>query len=88
MDLLLTVDVKEKNIGGWYLVLTNTITEKSFEVDTIADLDAQMEELSSLYPEHTPKVEWLDTKDVREEYVNEVRQQLFAYNDEMNTTTN
>lgn len=86
MELELNVEVKEKNIGGWYLVLTNTLTQKSFELDTILELDEKMETLAALYPERTPKVIWLETPDVRDEYVNEVRQQLLAYSDEANTT--
>ena len=76
--LPLTVQIKERNIGGWYLTLTNTITEKSFDVDTLEELETQMETIASLYPNEQPEVTWLEAKDVKEEYVHEVRQQILA----------
>jgi len=80
--LLLTVEIKEKNIGGWYLTLTNTITEKSFDVETMEELNEKMETFASLYPEAQPQVDWIENGEVRDEYVNEVRQQILAFSEE------
>lgn len=80
--LTLTIAIKEKNIGGWYLILTNTLTDKSFEVETVSELNEQMELISSLYPQEKPEVVWLESHDVKDFYVNEVRQELLAFSEE------
>ncbi len=83
--LTLTVEIKENNIGAWYLVLTNTITEKSFEVADIFELNEQMELITSLYPDLQPQVQWLETDHISNEHINEVRQQLLAFEAEDQT---
>lgn len=77
--LPLIAEVVEKSAGGWYLTLTNHFTQKTFECPDVEDFNEKMELLASLYPELEVSVEWLDSSHVRAEYINEVRQQLLAF---------
>ncbi len=78
--LLLSVEIKAAPMGGWYLLLENTITEKEFECANIEKFNEKLTLLQSLYPEHELKVEWLEAdKTILPEYINDIRHQLMAY---------
>ena len=75
--LLLHVEIKASTMGGWYLLLENTITEKTFECQNVIELNEKLTLLQSLYPQHTLEVVWLEADDtVLPSYINDIRHQL------------
>ena len=82
--LLLTVEIKLAPLGGWYLLLENTITEKEFECKSIPEFNEKLIMLQNLYPKHELKVDWLEAdRNILPEYINDIRQQLIAYEAEL-----
>ena len=82
--LILTVEIKAAPIGGWYLLLENAITEKTFECQNIELFNEKLVLLQSLYPQHELQVEWLEADEtILPEYINDIRQQLVAYEDKL-----
>jgi len=81
-QLILTVQIKEKTVGGWYLTLTNTLTSETFDIDNIFAFNEQMEAIASEHKTMEPLVEWLDASHISPNYVNEIRQQLLRFNEQ------
>jgi len=82
--LLLTVEIQAAPIGGWYLLLENSITEKEFECKSIEEFNEKLIMLQNLYPQHELLVEWMEAgENVLPEHINDIRQQLIAYEEKL-----
>lgn len=82
--LLITVEIRPNETDeGWYLEVINSITGKTFDCQSLDEMNQNIETLYSLYPERELQVMWLPSHDARPEHIEEVRSQIGAIQKEM-----
>jgi len=71
--------IKTNPVGRWYIVLSDTSKEESMEV--CLDIYEYAEKIERMGEEYGGKVEvfWSSEDDVTPQQINEVRQQIMAY---------
>jgi hypothetical protein len=84
-QLLITIEIKPQETNeDWYLEITNTITGKSLNAQTLEDMNSALETFYALYPGSELIVNWLPSPDASEAQINDVRNQINEMQKELN----
>ena len=81
--LLITVEIKS-NHEGFILEVMNTITQKKFECKNVGAMNEIVTTLYNLYPDNELEVAWLKSPLAYPHHINEVREQIIAFEKENN----
>ena len=75
--------IKSNPLGRWYIELSDTMKEESMEI--CLDINEYAQKVEKMGEEYGGEVEvaWSSDDDVTVEQINEVRQQIMAYEDEV-----
>ena len=82
-ELLITVEIKSTN-QEFFLEIINTITEKVFTCKSVESMNEIITTLNNLYPDYELHVEWIKSPLAYPHHINEVRQQIIAFEREHN----
>ena len=79
--LLITVEIKSST-QEFSLEVINTLTEKMFTCKSVESMNEIITTLNNLYPDYELYIEWLKSPLAYPHHINEVRQQIIAFEQE------
>ncbi|QEE33804.1 hypothetical protein [Malaciobacter canalis] len=86
--IIFEATIKENGIGGWFLQLKDTITQRVEKCDDLKEFSETIEKMGLDYGGHIDEVKWIVDENVPQKHIIEVKEQMAKIQKELFNDSN